>query len=299
MNKKGFVWVLLALVAFLWGISFLAIKIALDYCEPMELLAVRWPIAALIFIVLIATGVLKVNLKGKPIWKLGLLALIQPCLYAIFEILGVKYTTTSEASVFLSLVPVMIIILSAIFLKEHYSKKIKMAVFIALLGVVIITVFGPDFSLSGDNRGYLFLLFTITSGASYNLIVKQLDKEFSSIEMSLAMCVSGAICFNIISLIQGNGIHPYTLLFTDINFAIPTLFLGIGCSFLAYWMFNYCLTKIPTGICVCVQVNGVTLVGVIAGILVCHDPFGWYTVVGMILLTFGIAVASLEGNKDL
>lgn len=298
-TNRALVWSLLVVVAFLWGVSFLASTIALKSVDPMELLAVRWGLSAILFLILIASRVIKVSYKGKPIKELILMAIFQPCLYSLFELLGIKYTSTSESSIMISLIPIMVIIIAALFYKQHYSRKVKFAVLIAFLGVLITTVFSPAFSIGGQGKGFIYLILAIITSGFYNLMVNNLSKHYSAIEISATMVVIGGIFYNIISLCQGNGIHPYQMMAVDSSFLLAALFLGFGCSFGAYFLYNYILTKMQPGIASCLQVNGVTLVGVIAGIVVMNDPFGWYTVVGMILLTFGIAVASLEGNKDI
>ncbi|MCQ2550616.1 MAG: DMT family transporter [Clostridia bacterium] len=299
MSKKILVWSLLFVVAFLWGISFLASTIALKYATTMEVLSVRWLLGALMFLILIAFKVVKVDFKGKPKGGLLLMALIQPCIYSLCELLGIKYTTVSESSVIIALIPIMVIIFSAIFLKEKTEPMIKLAVGLAFLGVIVNTVFAPGFSLGGELKGFFFLFIAITCGGIYNIMVGRVGKHYSVVEMSTVITTAGAIFYNLISLIGGNGLHPYVTLFTNGSFALNVLFLGLGCSFGAYLIYNYILTQLPAGIAACLQVNGVTLVGVISGILVVGDPFGWYTVVGIILLTSGIAIASLRGNKNL
>ncbi len=296
-NRKAVVWSLLVLVAVLWGLSFFGSTCALKYVEPIELLSVRWTIAAFLFLSLIALGIIKVYYKGKPNKYLMLMALRQPCLYSAFELLGIKYTTTSESSIIIAMIPIVVIVLSGVFLREKYSRKVKMAVAVAFLGLVISTYFAPNFSFGGEGIGYLYLFIAIIIGGIYNLMVNRLSKYYSVFEMSTVMTVSGTIFYNIISIAQGNFIHPWKVLISNGDFALSALYLGIGCSFLAYLTYNYILTKLPPGIASCLQANGITVVGVLSGIILAGDSFGWYTIVGMGLVCFGIAVTSFEGNK--
>ena len=73
-----------------------------NHLGVMELLALRWTVSALLFLILIALRVVKVSYKGKNVKLVLLVGVLQPCIYAIFETLGIKYTTTSE----LSLLPI-------------------------------------------------------------------------------------------------------------------------------------------------------------------------------------------------
>lgn len=304
-ENKVVIWLLLAMVATLWGLSFFASTSALHYVGPFELLSVRWTIAALIFLTLIGLRVVKVdfkskfNIKNRATRYLLLLVTFQPCLYATFEILGIKHTTTSESSIIIALIPIVVIVLSRLLYKEKYSLKVKLATATAFLGLVITTLFAPSFSFGGGGIGYLYLFLAITMGGCYNLAVRETSKSYSVVEMSTAMTVVGMVFFNAISLGQGNGLHPWETLLKEGNFTLAALYLGVGCSFLAYMTSTYILTKLPPGIASCLQANGVTVVGALSGILIAGDTYGWYTFVGMALICIGIAVVSLEGNKDL
>ena len=96
------VYFLLALLGLLWGLSFLGTKIALEALAPIEVLAVRWMIAFLLFLLLIAFRVIHVNYRGKPVRYLVIAAALQPCIYALLETWGVKLTTASESSIFIA-----------------------------------------------------------------------------------------------------------------------------------------------------------------------------------------------------
>ena len=64
-GNKLVIYTLFTVTAVLWGMSFLWTKVALDALEVVELLAVRWTLAAALFAVLIICKVIKVDFKGK------------------------------------------------------------------------------------------------------------------------------------------------------------------------------------------------------------------------------------------
>ncbi|HWQ41194.1 MAG TPA: DMT family transporter [Desulfosporosinus sp.] len=85
------------------------------YTFPLQLLGFRFGAAALFLTILKLTGLVQINLKGKPTSSLLLLALFQPGLYFIGETWGVKWTSASEAGMVIALVPVAIATMAAIF----------------------------------------------------------------------------------------------------------------------------------------------------------------------------------------
>ena len=290
-------YLLLGLLSLLWGLSFLGTKVLLDVLAPMEVLAARWLIALITFIILIGCKVIKIDYKGKPIKYLIIGAAIQPCIYATLETWGVNLTTSSESSIFIAVIPLMVVLEGIIFLKQRVSRKVVFAICLSFTGVLTCIVFAPGFSTGSKVAGYFVLLATVISGAAYTLFSNRISKYFTSMEITFALAIGGALFFNVISLLEGNGLHPYRMLFQDLSTAAALLFLGIGCSCVAYMIFNYSLARLSAAIAASLQTNSITVVGVFAGILIGGDPWGWYTVVGLFLTVTGIFISSLEGNK--
>lgn len=291
-EKKWFVYALVPLCALMWGLSYLGTSVTLKHLEIMELLALRWTVSALLFLVLIALRIVKVNFKGKNVKLVLLVGILQPCIYATFETLGVKYTSTSESSIFIATIPLMVLLISAVVLRQKTSKRTIGAIFLAFLGVLVCVYFSPDFSIGGKGIGYVFLMGAVLSGALYTLCSSKAAAEFDAIEVTFTISVMGAICFNAISFAMGNGVRGYVLCFTDTTVLAGVLFLGVCCSCLCYLIFNYVLGKLPTTIGTNLVANSVTAVGVLSGCLFAGDPFGWYTVAGVALTITGVCLAS-------
>lgn len=285
-------------VALVWGLSFLVIKEALDALDTIEVLAARWGISAVFFILISAVGLVKVNFKGKNLKRILLLVLCQPCAYSLFECLGVDRTTATETSILIAAVPIMVIIEEMLIMKKTPAKMAILGVLIGFSGVVLSILPGATDSSSSQIIGYVCLIIAITVGAGYNMGVGILSDEFSIMEISCAMSVSGGIFFNILSLAMGNGLHPYKVLFSGGPATWQLLFLGLGCGVICYAMYNYNLSRISSTVAACIQTNSINVVGVVAGIMILHEPWGWYTVIGVTLTVAGIVICSLSGDKQ-
>ncbi len=296
-EKKWFVYALVPVCALMWGLSYLGTSVTLNHLAVMELLALRWTVSAVLFLVLIAFGIVKVRFQGKNIKMVLLVGILQPCIYATFETLGVKYTSTSESSIFIATIPLMVLLISAVVLRQKTSKRTIGAIFLAFVGVIVCVYFSPDFSLSGKGLGYMFLIATIIAGALYTLSSSKASAEFDALEITFAISVMGAICFNAISFAMGNGVRGYVLCFKDMTVLAGVLFLGICCSCLCYLIFNYVLGKLPATIGTNLVANSVTAVGVLSGCVFAGDPFGWYTIVGVALTITGVCLSSTGGQE--
>lgn len=296
-DKKWFIYALVPLCALCWGFSYLGITVTLKSLEPMQLLAMRWTVSALIFLILAACKVIKIKYKGKDIKLVLTVGVLQPCIYSIFETIGVKLTTTSESSIFIATIPLMVLIIGSLVLHKKNSKRTILAIMMAFAGVVICVAFSPNFSLGGKGLGYLILFCAVLTGALYTYSSSRAAEQFDAVEVTFSISVMGGIFFNCVSFAMGYGFSGYRACLTDMKLLIGVLFLGTCCSCLCYLIFNYVLGKLPTAIGTNLVTNSTTAVGVISGCAFAGDPFGWYTVAGVALTITGVCLSSV-GNKE-
>lgn len=293
-DGKVLLYTLFVTLALLWGLSFLGTKVALAEMTPIELLSVRWGMSLVLFCILIGLRIIKVSYRGKNIKLLALAVLVQPCIYAILEAWGIDLTTSSESSIFIAVVPLMVVLESFIFLKQKVSRRTGLGIIIGFAGVVISIAFSPEFSTGGKFTGYLCLIGAVTVGALYTLLSNRLGKEFSTMETSFGLAIAGGLFFNLLSLLQGNGLHPYKVFIAGGQTMWAVIYLGVGCSFAAYIIFNYTLSRLKADLATCIQTNSITVVGVAAGIIFGGDNWGWYTILGMLMTITGIVIASRD-----
>lgn len=296
-EKKWFIYALVPLCALCWGFSYLGTTVALASLAPMQLLSLRWTVSALIFIILSALRIVRINYKGKDIRLILMVGILQPCIYSIFETMGIKLTTTSESSIFIATIPLMVLLIGSLFLHRKNSKKTIAAIAMAFAGVVICVAGSPGFSIGGKGTGYLLLLGAVITGALYSYAGSKAAEQFDAIEVTFGISIMGCIFFNCISFAMGYGVSGYQACFTDAELLAGVLFLGMCCSCLCYLIFNFVLGKLPTAIGTNMIANSTTAVGVISGCSFAGDPFGWYTVAGVALTIAGVCLSSVQDKE--
>lgn len=294
MESKLFLYGMIPVCSLCWGLSFLGIKVTLDKLDTIQLLAMRWTIAVLFFMILALFKVIKINIKGKTMKWVILTGLLQPCIYSLFETNGINLTTASESSIFIATIPLMTLIFGELFFHRKTSGKTKLSIFIALIGVVICVAFSPAFSLGGKGIGYLMLMGAVITGALYSYASSKSAESFTPVETTFIMAILSCIFFNCLSFAKGYGFSGFVACATDFSLLAGVLFLGLCCSVLCYLIFNYVLANLPTVIATNLVSNGTTAIGVLAGCLLGGDPFGWYTVVGVGLTITGICLSSTQ-----
>ncbi len=282
-----------------WGLSFYATKVALAAgINEIELLSIRWSIGAITFVLMTLTRVVKVDFKGKSIRRAIYVAMLQPCFYSIFETWGIGLLTTSESSLFIATIPLMVLITGKVFFKKNFSRRTGISIIIALLGVSTCIVFADGFSFKGKFFGYLIISVAVLLGALYCHASAHASETFSAMEMTFVMTVSGAAFFNAANLAMGGRFAWALLADADFKVILAVIFLGICCSCICYIIFNYVLSVMNPAYASNLISNSTTAIGVISGIVLAGDSFGLYTIIGLLMTIGGIWLASIDENID-
>ena len=277
-------------VALIFGLSFMFTKQALETLPTALLLSSRFSLAALLLTFLWLSGAIKINLKNKPLKKLMLLSLFQPIAYFIFETTGVKLTSSSEAGIMIALIPVVVSIFAAVFLKERPSKSQLFFIAASVLGVIFIVLMSGSEDSTGHFAGILFLFGAVLTAGVYNILSRKFSADFTPVEITFAMMWAGAAVFSIVSAVTGmiNGnLDDYITYLSSASTLIPILYLGILSSVCAFFMMNYMLSKMPASNS-SVFSNLTTVVSIIAGVFIRHEAFHWYQFAGSVVIILGV-----------
>ena len=277
-------------VSIFFGLSFMFTKTALDVLTPFHLLGLRFTFAAITLTLLYLFKLVKIELKGKNLKPLFLIALFQPVGYFISETMGVNMTSSSEAGMIIALIPVFVVIIGALFLKEQPTFIQMIFIIMSVVGVVFIVLMGGKSGASGNTLGMIILLGAVISAAAYNVLSRKLSLHFNPFEITFVMMWVGAIAFNGTALIQAaqkGEIGSYFAPLANMNVLISIVFLGILSSVAAFLLLNYMLSKMEAST-TAVYLNMTTVVSIIAGVIFRSEAFYWYHMVGAIMILAGV-----------
>ena len=288
------------LFTLIFGFSFMFSKVALGVMNPIELIAYRFLLAALVLYALKFFKLIKINLKGKKLRVLLLVSLAEPVTYFIFESLGLNLTSSFEAGLMISLIPVITVAFSLIFLKERVKLVQVLFMLMSLGGVLFINLMKEDISLTGNLLGIIFLLIAVTASGFYNIGSKKASTSFSPVEITYVMMWVGAITFNSILIVNNvikGTMKSYFSPLLSWQAIIPILYLGILSSILAFFLVNYSISKMKVSQ-FSVLANITTIVSIFAGVFILKERFLWYHIVGSIVILLGVWGTVYFGEKD-
>jgi drug/metabolite transporter (DMT)-like permease len=183
-NRKKAV-LLTVLAGFLWGTSFPAIKIGLQYMDAYTFAFLRFLVASLVMLsVLLLTKNFNFNFNKK---RLILFLGVANGLAYLLQYIGMVFTTASKSSLFINLSAVWVALLSPLLLKERLGSKKILGVMVSLLGVLLMTTNLDFSSLSqGAVMGDLIVIGAGVIWAFFMVYNKPLVKESKNIVQSMA-----------------------------------------------------------------------------------------------------------------
>ncbi|EFM31143.1 DMT family transporter [Streptococcus mitis] len=300
MNEKTKAYLAALSFSAIIGFSFLFTKIALGYASPLTNLAHRYTIAALVLVVLHQTKLIKVSLSRKDILSILPMSLFYPLLFFIFQSFALQYISSSEAGILQALVPIFTLLLASVFLKEKTSLLQKFFLLLSVAGVVFIFLSkGANFSTETASLGFLLMLGSVFSNAINNILSKYKGGQYKVMDLTVVVILVGFIVFNCLSLfsyIASSNLMGYFEPLGHVGYIFSILYLGILASIVTGSLSIYAIVRLGAST-VSVFGNLGTVLTILAGALILHEPIYSYHVIGATLIIAGILGMNLRKKK--
>ena len=270
------------LVAVIWGLAFVASRIALDEFSPALMTALRFGIAAVpcLFV-------------GKPKVSWPLLIAISFTLF-LGQFLAQAYGIAGGVPVGLTSVVVQsqalfTIAFAAVAFRERPTPMQTVGIGIAAFGLLLICrTVGYDFSVGA----FAILMISPISFAVGNLLLRR-AKGVPMFDLFAWLCLTAAVPLVALALVaDGAGPTFHALAHMSLTGLICMLCLGGISTCIAYWLWGRLLRDYPAAQVVPFALL-VPFVGAAASSIVFRETFGTLRLAGMVTVVGGIAVMLL------
>ncbi|MFA6627469.1 MAG: DMT family transporter [Bacilli bacterium] len=275
--------------ATIFGCSFLASKIALQYLTPMGLLSFRFLIAFFLFEILRLTHCIQVRFTKQSLSLVWWIVLFQPILYFVFETYGLHYSSSSEAGMMIAMIPVVVALLSSIILKERPTLFQLFCIILSISGIVLIEIMTHE-QTSHQSLGFILLLGAVIAASFYNIFSRKASIKLSPMEITYYMMAGGALVFNGIYMTQrlvSGSAHFYFDGLFHWQPLLALLYLGIASSVVAFFLVNYSLSKLTAPIS-SLYSNLSTVIAIIAGVVFLKEDLTLYHYIGSAMIILGV-----------
>jgi len=284
-TKISFIFLFLGYSIF--GFSIMFSKIALNLTSPFVLIGARFGVAFLILNILLIFRKKKLHFKGKKLYNIFLLGLVQPVLYFICESYGITMLQTSFVGIILALIPITSFVFGFFYLKEKVKPIQIVFAIIAILGVCLTTIGQSEGQFSWI--GFVLILGAVISAAMFNVLSRKIATEFSAFERTYIMFFIGFITFVPIGLIESIGSFQELIIipFQNVQFWISVVFLAGLSSVLAFLMINYAMTHLEVAKAA-IFANLTTVIAILAGVLFLDEHFGIFQIIGSCIIVLSV-----------
>ena len=207
-------------------------------------------------------------------------------------IFGLSMTSPIDASIVTTTLPIVTMIVAAIYLKEPITNKKVLGIFVGAMGALILILSSQ--AASGGNRnliGDLLCLVAQISFSIYLTVFKGLSQQYSAVTINKWMFVYASICYipfsyYDISTIQWTSISTVAI--------IQVLYVVLGGSFLAY-LCIMTAQKLPTVVSMYNYMQ--PIVATIAAIIMGIGSFGWQKGLAIALVFLGVYIVTQSKSK--
>jgi drug/metabolite transporter (DMT)-like permease len=280
-------WLVFLALGFMWGSSYLFIKLAVDDFRTFTLVALRLVIGALLLWAVVRMAGQKLPTERRIYGHLVVMALVNITIPFLLITWAEQSVESSLAAILTSPVPLFTIVLSAIFLADEPMRVNGIAgLAIGFTGVVIITSRGlidEGSSLTGE-LALLGAAFSYAVGAVYS---RRNVRGLAPMVPAVLQVTFAAIITGVLALVLE---QPWTVR-PDGQAIFSILWLGILGSGLAYLAVFRLLAQWGATRTTMVAYL-IPVVGIVLGYLVLQEPIDASLIVGTALVIAGIGIVN-------
>ena len=294
MNRIFLSHIALILVNLIYALNYTIAKDVMpEYIQPSGFILLR-VIGGSILFFLTYLFFVKERVKKKDFFRLMLCGLFGVAINQLFFFEGLNLTTPINAAIIMTISPVLVIITSAIIIKEKITVRKIIGIFLGLIGACILILNSGDISFENDFfTGNILVLINATSYAIYLVLVKTLMKRYNPITVMFYVFIFGLI------FVLPFGIDEIQKI--DLTTFNEEIYLKIGfvviCTTFIAYMFNAFALKSLNPSVVSVYIYLQPLLASLIAIALNSDSLSLVKILSAIFIFSAVFLVSIPSKK--
>ena len=284
-------YLLLTLTSLFWSLNWVIGRAVVGEVSPVALAYWRWVLAVLF---MLPFAIPEIRRSWRDIWKhravIVLLGIIGTGFHNMISYIGLNYTTATNGVMLNSAIPVMIIVLGALFFGQRIGGLQITGVMISLAGVFTILSKGHPESLATFrfNIGDLIVLASMLLWALYTLALKWRPQGIPPIAF---LCVCGMVGVVAMSPVYAWDISTGATIKWSPQVVGAFLYLGLFPSFIGYIFWNRGVEQVGPNVSG-LFVHLMPVFGSLLAWLFLDERLYWFHLAGMALILAGIYLST-------
>ncbi len=278
--------VALLITVFIWGISFINIKIAVAVIGPMTLGFLRFAMALVILWFMKRRMAPGTRVERRDWGMMALAGAIGVTLYFYFENNGVKMISPGSAAIIVAAIPLATVLAEAVVDRKPITLRMAACTLLSVVGVGMVTGIAP---VPGENPlGYWMMGGAVISWVVYCLISRGLFKRYDSLTITYYQTAVGMVLFVPFMVFETNLWDQVTPV-VWLNVAI----LGVFASALGFYLYLMAMDRLGVALS-SLYLNVIPIVTLLTGVVFMGDVVSWGQWGGAALV---IAAVGAAGRK--
>lgn len=281
------------LAASLWASSFVATKVALRYLHPDTLVWMRFALGLVMMGVVVAARKQFQMPRLADLPYFALIGFIGITFHQWLQSNGLVTAQATTTSWIIATSPVFIALLGWLALKERLNGFQALGIFIALVGVLLVTTRGDPRALAGGGgitQGDILVMISAPNWAVFSILSRRGLKQHPAARMMFYVMAFGWAFTTLLFLFNPRVEAIATL---PLDGWLSVLFLGVLCSGLAYIFWYDALKTIPAsqaGVFLYLE----PLVTLVVAWLVLGERITWVSLLGGGVILAGVWMVNRE-----
>ncbi|MQR95903.1 DMT family transporter [Fictibacillus phosphorivorans] len=289
-------YVLLVVANLIWGGNFVIGRAITSSLPPVTLSFLRWCTAFLIFLPFAVPFLRKEWQMLKKHWQIVLILSITGITgFNTLLYIALHYTTSINASIVNTSTPILLFLLSFVFLKEKLNAKQIAGALLSLIGLLFIISKGSIAVLLqlSFNKGDLIVIGAVICWSIYSLLIRR----YAGILPTYSTFIVTAF-FGILILLPFS-IHEMQT--KEIVWSLATiatiLYTGIFASIVAFMSWNTAVERVGPSKAG-VFLNLIPVFAAIFAVIFIDETLAWYQGAGGVLVILGVFISTRVTKRE-
>ncbi len=290
------VYVCLMLTSLLWGSSFVFTRylfLTEPRLTPVMVITLRLVLATL-FLCPVVCGMGRwERIRKEDCIFFLLLALLEPFLYFLFENNGLRRVPGGLSSIIIATIPIFV----PFGLYAAYREKLHWLNWVGLLlslGGVMLMIIGKGDGTEVSLQGILYLVCAVVTAVIYSVILVKMVNKYRPYTLTLYTNLFGLLFF--LPLFFCGHFSTLVQLRVTAGMWGALICLGIGCSVLAYVLFNFGVRAVGAARA-SVFNNIIPLFTLFFAVMIGQEAITWQKLAGMVVTVAGVCIAQKKPGK--
>ena len=295
MNKNILAHISLVFANLIYAINFTFAKdIMPDFIMPKGFILLR-VIGALILFGISYFLFINEKVAKKDIFKLAICGIFGVAINQLFFFEGLNLTTPINASIVMTINPVLVILLSFLIIKEEISFRKITGILLGLTGAGMLILNGGTIDFSSNHQtGNLFVFINASSYGLYLVLVKPLMQKYHSITVLFYVFGFGilyVIPFGVNEIVEINWKMMPIHIYWEITFVV------VCTTFVAYLLNSLALQRLsPTTVSIYIYLQ--PILASIFAILWGADSLSEKKIIAAAFVFLGVYLVSMRSLKQ-